>query len=96
MDSAHSVDVSSLLHSSLLLFVVLLDELMVVVVVVSTNDAEFIAFSVDCKSFERFKVDEDDDVAVEKKLKIKESLDSILGGDNILIMCFKSIEKIDF
>ncbi len=70
MDSAHSVDVSSLLHSSLLLFVVLLDALMVVlVVVVSTNDAEFIAFSVDCKSFERFKVDEDDDVAVEKKIE---------------------------
>jgi hypothetical protein len=94
MDSAHSVDVSSLLHSSLLLFVVLLGLLMVVVVV-STNDAEFIAFNVDCKSFERFKVDEDDDAAVEKKLKIKESLNSILGGDNILIMCSKSIEKID-
>ena len=68
MDSAHSVDVSSLLHSSLLLLVVLLDVLMVVVVV-STNDAEFIAFSVDCKSFERFKVDEDDDVAVQKKIE---------------------------
>ena len=66
MDSAHSVDVSSLLHSSLLLLVVLLDA-MVVVMVVSTNDAEFIAFNVDCKSFERFKVDEDDDDAAVQK-----------------------------
>ena len=27
------------------------------------NEAEFIAFNVDCKSFEMFKVDDDDDVA---------------------------------